>query len=65
MRLIFAIAEISVIIIKRCLGSLMDKTVDSGSTDTGSIPVRDAIKIAGFLKLKTRRNVKNTIKNLT
>lgn len=25
-----------------CLGSPMDKTVDSGSTDTGSIPVRDA-----------------------
>lgn len=25
-----------------CPGSLMDKVVDSGSTDTGSIPVRDA-----------------------
>ncbi len=29
---------------KKCLGSLMDRTVDSGSTDTGSIPVRDAKK---------------------
>ena len=26
----------------------MDKTVDSGSTDTGSIPVRDARKAAVF-----------------
>ena len=25
-----------------CLGGLMDKVVDSGSTDAGSIPVRDA-----------------------
>ena len=25
-----------------CLDSLMDRTVDSGSTSTGSIPVRDA-----------------------
>lgn len=24
-----------------CLGSLMDKMADSGSADTGSIPVRD------------------------
>ena len=24
-----------------CLGGLMDKVVDSGSTDAGSIPVRD------------------------
>ncbi len=26
----------------------MDKVVDSGSTDAGSIPVRDAIRIASF-----------------
>lgn len=28
-----------------CLGGLTDKTGDSGSSDTGSIPVRDAIII--------------------
>ena len=27
-----------------CLGGLMDKVVDSGSTDTGSIPVRGTIR---------------------
>ena len=45
-------------------GGLMDKVVDSGSTDTGSIPVRDAKfmntsnhKIAGvcFLPILTNR----------
>ncbi len=38
---------------KMCPDGLMDKTADSGSADTGSIPVRDTknpyTKVYGFL----------------
>lgn len=37
-----------------CPGGLMDKVVDSGSTDAGSIPVRDARKEKGFKFLSLR-----------
>ena len=34
--------DYNVMVIGLSLGGLMDKIMDSGSTDTGSIPVRDA-----------------------
>ena len=36
------ILDYNVMVVGLSPGGLMDKVVDSGSTDTGSIPVRDA-----------------------
>ena len=40
----------------QCPGSLMDKTVDSGSTDAGSIPARDT-KFSKAFKPKTWQKI--------
>lgn len=39
---ILSILDYNIMVVYLSPGGLMDKVVDSGSTDTGSIPVRDA-----------------------